>query len=523
MRELELTTVFGNPGSTELEFLHDWPADFRYMLGLQESIVVSMADGYAQATGRAAMVNLHSAAGVGHAMGSIYTAFRNHSPLVLTAGQQARSLLPYRPFLGAAQATELPRPYVKWSCEPARAEDVPLALLQAYIIAMQRPRGPVFISIPSDDWSRETTFARNTTANIDAVTDPAAVAKIAEKLASARRPALIFGAGIARDEARRTAVALSERLGCDVYAAPIPSRSSFDETHPLFKGVLPAIPELLFKALRGYDVVLVAGAPAFTFHVEGDIAAATDFGEILHVTDDPDTAASSIGNLVTVCSPGLAIEKILERLPGSKTQHRGEARKPPRLGTGAELSAEYVAELTAELLPAKCAVVEEAPSHKEIFQGQRMFGMDREYFAMSSGGLGFALPAAVGIAASGRFPHTVCIVGDGSAMYTIQALHAAAQKNFPISFLVLNNIGYGAMRAFSRMMKGSGAPGIDLPGLDFVRLSEGHGVPGRRVEESSEVESALSEAFRHDGPMLVDFRVGQQVAALYGMDEMDAD
>src|SRR6188768_1844298 len=154
MRELGLTTIFGNPGSTELPLFRDFPADFRYVLGLQESVVVGMADGYAQATRNAAFVNLHSAAGVGHAMGNIFTAHKNRTPMVITAGQQARSILPYDPFLFSGQATELPKPYVKWSCEPARAEDVPLAIAHGYYVAMQPPCGPVLISIPSDDWAR---------------------------------------------------------------------------------------------------------------------------------------------------------------------------------------------------------------------------------------------------------------------------------------------------------------------------------------------------------------------------------
>ncbi|RZJ52592.1 MAG: benzoylformate decarboxylase, partial [Acidovorax sp.] len=125
LRGLRIDTIFGNPGSTELPLFLDFPADFRYILGLQESVVVGMADGYAQATHNAAFVNLHSAAGVGHAMGNIFTAHKNRTPMVITAGQQARSILPFDPFLFSGQATELPKPYVKWSIEPARAEDVP--------------------------------------------------------------------------------------------------------------------------------------------------------------------------------------------------------------------------------------------------------------------------------------------------------------------------------------------------------------------------------------------------------------
>src|SRR5215510_205056 len=154
LRAFRLTTVFGNPGSTELPMFRDFPADFRYVLGLQESLAVGMADGFAQATRNAAFVNLHSAVGVGHALGNLFTAYRNQTPLVVVAGQQARSILPFEPFLFASQATEFPKPYVKWSCEPARAEDVPAAIARAYYLAMQAPRGPTFVSIPVDDWDR---------------------------------------------------------------------------------------------------------------------------------------------------------------------------------------------------------------------------------------------------------------------------------------------------------------------------------------------------------------------------------
>ena len=154
LRGLGMTTVFGNPGSTEIPFLGEWPNSLRYVLGLQEASVVAMADGYARASGRAAFCNLHSAAGVGHALGNVFTAHRNQAPLVITAGQQARELLPHQPFLGATDAAQFPKPYVKWSVEPARAEDVPAAVAQAWRVAMQRPRGPAFVSIPVDDWAR---------------------------------------------------------------------------------------------------------------------------------------------------------------------------------------------------------------------------------------------------------------------------------------------------------------------------------------------------------------------------------
>jgi benzoylformate decarboxylase len=206
-----MTTVFGNPGSTELPFFRNFPDDFRYVLGLQESVVVGMADGYAQATRNAALVNLHSAAGVGHAMGNIFTAYRNRTPLVITAGQQARSILPYEPFLFASQAARLPEPYVKWSCEPARGEDLPGAIARAYYLAMQPPCGPTFVSIPVDDWDREAVPQPKRTVSQHIAPDPSLLTEIAGRLNRARKPVFVAGFGVDRDDAFDDLVALAER------------------------------------------------------------------------------------------------------------------------------------------------------------------------------------------------------------------------------------------------------------------------------------------------------------------------
>src|SRR5690349_25019031 len=188
LRDLGMTTVFGNPGSTELPFLNDWPNDFRYILGLQEASVVAMADGYARATGNAAFCNLHSAVGIGHALGNVFSAFRNQTPLVITAGQQVRSLLPIQPFLWATNAAEFPKPYVKWSGEPARAEDVPAALAHAYHVAMQRPCGPTFVSIPIDDWEAQTRPMASRAVSRDVGPDPQMLDALVRALAAAERP-----------------------------------------------------------------------------------------------------------------------------------------------------------------------------------------------------------------------------------------------------------------------------------------------------------------------------------------------
>src|SRR5579884_2076449 len=186
MRDLGMTTVFGNPGSTELRFLRDWPEDFRYVMGLHEGAVVAMADAFAQLTGNAAFVNLHSAGGVGNAMGAIFTANRNYAPLVIVAGQQTRAMLPSDPFLYAEDATTLPRPYVKWAIEPARAADVPRAILRAYTVAMQRPYGPAFVSVPEDDWDADADPVEARRVVDDPVPDDATVDELVAHIAAAK-------------------------------------------------------------------------------------------------------------------------------------------------------------------------------------------------------------------------------------------------------------------------------------------------------------------------------------------------
>ncbi len=271
MRRLGMTSMFGNPGSTELPLFRNFPDDFRYVLGLQEAVVVGMADGYAQATRNAAFVNLHSAAGVGNAMGNIFTAFKNRTPMVITAGQQARSILPFDPFLASREATELPKPYVKWSVEPARAEDVPLAIARAYYIAMTPPRGPVFVSIPVDDWDRPAEFVpRAWSSAARCGRTRRARRRSARRSTPAERPAFVVGGAVDRDGAWDDVVAprrASQRARV---------RRADDRALQLSRGPsavrgLPAgrCASGSSNCSAGTTSIFVIGAPAFTYHVEG--------------------------------------------------------------------------------------------------------------------------------------------------------------------------------------------------------------------------------------------------------------
>ncbi|TYL83688.1 benzoylformate decarboxylase, partial [Bradyrhizobium rifense] len=422
LRSFGIKRVFGNPGSTELPFLSDWPDDIDYVLALQEASAVGMADGYAQATRNAGFVNLHSAAGVGNALGNIYTAHRNQTPLVITAGQQARSILPLQAFLYAERASEFPRPYVKYSVEPARPEDVPAAIARAYYTAMQAPCGPTFVSIPIDDWTHATApiEARKVSREIGPEAD--AMKALVAALGSAKHPALVVGPGVDRAGAVDLMVRVAEKAKASVWVSPFSARCSFPERHPQFAGFLHASPAQLSDALREHDLVVVIGAPVFTFHVEGHAAIFDGGATIFQITDDPDAAAVTPVGTSIIATMKPALSALLDLLPESKRAAPKGRTLPPAPQAADPLPVEFLLHSLSQAMPDGASLVEEVPSHRPAMQKfLPMRGQD-SFYTMASGGLGYSLPAAVGMALGKPKTRTVCLIGDGSAMYSIQAL-----------------------------------------------------------------------------------------------------
>jgi benzoylformate decarboxylase len=515
LRAFGIKKVFGNPGSTELPFLSDWPNDIDYVLGLQEASVVGMADGYAQATHNAGFVNLHSAAGLGNALGNIYNAHRNQTPLVITAGQQARSILPLQAFLYAERAAEFPRPYVKFSIEPARAEDVPAAIARAYYVAMQPPCGPTFVSVPIDDWTHPTPPVEARRVSREMGPDPDAIKTLAAALAASKHPALVVGPAVDRAEAVQLMVRLAEKAHAAVWVSPFSARCSFPERHPQFAGFLNASPAQVSDALRAHDVVVVIGAPVFTFHVEGHASIFDGATAIFQITDDPDAAAVTPAGPSIIATMKPALAKLIEMLPEAKRAMPAGRSLPLAPRAGDPISAEFALHTLSTAMPDDAVLVEEAPSHRPAMQKfMPMRGQD-SFYTMASGGLGHGLPASVGVALGRPGARTVCLIGDGSAMYSIQALWTAAQRKLPLTVVVLNNSGYGAMRSFSQVMQVRNVPGLDLPGIDFVKIAEGLGCDAVRVTKSSELAPALKRGLAHDGTSLIEVKVDSAVPLLY--------
>lgn len=513
MRHVGMTRIFGNPGSTELPLFKDFPDDFSYVLGLHEAVVVGMADGYAQATRRASFVNLHSAAGVGHAMANIFTAYKNRTPMVITAGQQARAILQFDPFLHSNQATELPKPYVKWSCEPARAQDVPQALARAYYIAMQEPKGPVLVSIPADDWAQAAEPVVPRTVGFESRPDPVVLHAMGDALDAADTPALVVGAAVDRGGAWAAVVALAERHQAKVYVAPMSGRCSFPEDHPLFGGFLPAMRERIVAALQGHDVVLAVGAATFTYHVEGHGPHIAPGTQLLQLIEDPAIAAWSPVGTAAVGNIRLGVKELLQRpVPAARPTPAPKASPPPAQppAAGERMSVAWAMQTLAQLRDRASIVVEEAPSSRPVIQQYLPIYESGTFYTMCSGGLGHSLPAAVGVALAQPQRKVIAVIGDGSAMYAIQALWSAAQLRLPITVVILKNRRYAALQDFAKVFgyrDGEPVEGTALPDLDFVALAHGHGCVGVRVDDAHALADVLRQALQAEAPILVEVEV----------------
>ncbi|RVU20008.1 benzoylformate decarboxylase [Streptomyces antnestii] len=504
-----LTTIFGNPGSNELPFLAELPDTFRYVLGLHEGAVVGMADGYAQATGRPVLVNLHAASGSGNAMGALTNAVASRTPLVLVAGQQVRPAIGPEANLASVDAPALMKPLVGWAAEPACAQDVPRALAQALFEA-ELQRRPTYLSVPYDDWAADA--GENSLALLGrrvqrADTPSAEQARwLVEQLTGARRPLLVLGGDIDSAGLFDDAVRLAERLGSPVWAAPSLFRLPFPNRHPLFRGVLPAGIGPVSEAFEGHDLVLVLGAPVFRYHEHLPGSYLPEGTRLIQVTDDASAVARAPMGEALLASPAAAVGLLLAALdtPREPAEPAAADYRPapePRTSDDARLHPEEVFAALRDELPHDTAYVVESTSTNSSWWRQMDLRHSGSYYFPAAGGLGFGLPGAVGVAMGQPDRPVVGVIGDGSANYGITALWTAAQHRVPLTVVLLRNGTYGALRWFGGLLGVPDAPGLDIPGLDFTRIAEGYGVPSQHVSDPEELRAVLAE--RPDHPRLV--------------------
>jgi benzoylformate decarboxylase len=527
-----VTHLFGNPGTTELpimEVVPDFP-QLKFVLGLQESIVMAMADGYCRASGRLAAANVHVMPGLGNAMGALYNAKFSGSPVILTAGQQEQGHgllepLLYDPLVPVAQ------PLVKWAVEVTRAADLPRILHRAAKIALTPPTGPVFLSLPGDVLDETVDVDMGRPVRIDASFLPRedTLKRVAEMLLAARRPAIIAGQELAQRDAFAEAAELAELLGAAVYQSSVPYTAQFPSAHPAFMGALTRQQKQVRATLEPYDLLLCLGADLLRMSVYSPIEPLPENLPVIHVSERPHELGKNYRtDLAVQADVKQTLLSLLPLLRERSDRRRAEARlselKPNNWNTqrdrariDAMLAAEtapidpaYLMLRFTESLPRDAVVVDEGLVSTYSLPKLLALAGPKDYYGLASGGLGFAVPGAVGISMALPGRPIAALVGDGAAMYGIQGLWTAAHHRLPITYIVANNRGYRIIKErLVSFRKTDRFTGMDLrdPDIDFVSLAASFGLAARRVTDPQDIAPALREAFAGGVPNLVDVRV----------------
>jgi benzoylformate decarboxylase len=514
LRACGMLDIFANPGSTEVPFLVDLPADLRFVLALHEASVVGLATGHALATGQPAFVLLHSTPGLGNAVNALATARVNRAPLVVVTGQQDRRHVALEPFL-AGRLDGLAGSYPVWVGQPAIAQDVPAAIRRAWHEASYR-RGPALVVVPMDDWRAQTAeglgLAAPAAVRRPAAADDTTAAEIAGILDGARSPALVVGSEADDPETWRALTALVERLGCPVWQEAFGARAGFPQDHPQFAGHLPTGRSGLRTTLAPYDVVLVVGAAAFRQYLYEPGPLVQPGTTVVVVSDDADTVHHSHAELGVVADPGgtcARLAQLVERR-GSAFVAPVDRAEEPSPTAGDPLRATQVFTALAARLPADVVLVEETPSSRPDLHRLLPARAPRGFVSAAMGGLGFALPAAAGLRMGDPTRPVVAVVGDGSSLYGIHALWSAARYECGVLFVVLSNGGYAVMDQLAEAAGGK-PPWPAFEDVDVAGLATSLGCPAVRIGNLSSLVETLDEVVpslaRRREPLLLDVRV----------------
>jgi benzoylformate decarboxylase len=501
LRELELTTIFSNPGSTEVPFLVDLPGDFSFVLALHEGSVVGMATGYAIASGRPALALLHTTAGLGNGVSAIATARVNRAPLVVLVGQQDRRHLAQEPFL-AGRLAGLAGDYPLAVHQPVRAQDVPGTIRQAFHEAVTG-RGPVLVIVPMDDWlapapEGHEVFGARTVLRPPAA-DEASAAALADALAAAASPALVVGARADGAAAWAAVVALAEALGCPVWQEAFGAQAGFPQDHPLFAGHLPAHRARLRSLLAGHDVVLTVGCEVFRQYpyVEGPLVEPGT--RLLAVSDDAAEVHRSPVELGVIGHPAAVCERVVAALrsragaaDGSGSPGSPQFPEPPPPPPAPPLRAGHVLDALARRLAPETVLFEECPSNKPELHQRLRIRRPLGFLTPAMGGLGFTLPAAIGVRMARPDRPVVAVLGDGSSLYAIQGLWSAGRYGAGVLFVVLANGRYAIMDRLAEQASGAGA-WPDFAALSVATIARGFGAEAVECETVDEVEAALDD------------------------------
>jgi benzoylformate decarboxylase len=532
--------IFGNPGTTEtplLDSLVSYP-QIQYIMSLHEGVAVGAASFYAQATGRTAVANLHVAPGLGNAIGAIYGALKASSPLVVTAGQQDTRMRLTNPVLGH-DLVAMAAPVTKWSVQVERADELAPILRRAFKVATDAPRGPVFVSLPIDVLEQETAVEAVGPGKLwrSSHPDPRGVEEVASLILKSNSPAIIASDDVARSGATEALVMLAETIGASVWFEGLRHHASFPTSHPSFRQSLPPDAAQIRKALGSSDLVILLGGPFFEdiWYAEGSHF--PDGAVVVQIEESPERLAFNHrldGGIVGEMSTSIAaLTNALRSRQGGEFQHAAKRRN----GALAELSARdkeaYRARLEkswkrepssmprvmAELrrgLPDDAVIVDESITASLDLARTFDYRGPGDYFSGRGGGIGQGLSGALGVKVAMPDRPVVAVSGDGSAMYSVQALWTAAHHKLAIVFVILSNREYRILKHNVDVWRQNFEAGtqhpyqqMDLtgPDLDFVHLAAGMGVEGVRVEKADDIASVLATAVAANRPYLIEIAI----------------
>lgn len=538
LKQEGVRVMFGNPGTTELPLMDAFAAEqeLRYVLALQEAPAMSMADGYAQASGNIVAVNLHAAPGLGNAMGMLYDAKMAGAPVLVTAGQHEQRFNFQEPLLWA-DLPALARPLVKWSEEVRRLADLPRAIHRAVKTALAPPMGPVFLSLPGDiltdsadlDLGAPSRVARNIRGDAEAVRRAAAI------IAKADNPIIIAGDCVAEGDALQELVALAETMGAPVYDEGMASRAMFPSSHPLYRGPIIRLPGVIRNLIAQHDLIVSIGGDLFTLSLPGEVECLPDGFPVVHLDTNPWELGKNFPEAVSIFGePKVTLPELTTALHDARSaaQRTGAVRRLERVKAACledlakfHQAADAVAgrnpihpmalmQMIGTLLPAEAVVIDETVSSGV---GVRRFLKSddaKSFFGLRGGGIGWGLPAAIGVKLALPDRPVVALIGDGSAMYTIQGLWTAAREKLNVVFVIINNYSYRILKQRANAMRGHAAQtdnyvamDLDRPRVDFCSVGRGLGLTAHRATTLSEVGDLIKAGLAADGPSLIDVEV----------------
>jgi len=531
-----VTHVFGNPGTTELALMEAMPdaRGIQYVLGLQESVVLSMADGFARASGRLTACNLHCTPGLGHALGALYNAKFSGSPLIVTAGQYeiGYGLLEpmlYEPLVPIAQ------PFVKWAYEIQRMEDLPLVVHRAAKIALTPPFGPVFLSLPGSilDDEAELELGHPTRVHAHGIPAQSVQHALVDAMLASVSPMIIAGRELDEQNAMSDAAQIAELLGAPVYHEPIPYNTRFPTAERTFMGDLSRNQSKVRDLLSKHDLLIVLGADLLRMSAYSEVDPMPEGLKVIHISErDWELGKNYPTDIAVRAGVGETLRSLVPMIRAKRTpKHSASAND--RLASLSErnwqqqrdalvarleqapastpIDPQQLALRIANVANAYSAiVVEEAPTTAPLLASLLVTDRPRSAFGLASGGLGFGMGGAVGAALAQPASPVIAMIGDGSAMYAIQALWTAAHLKLSITYVIVNNRSYRIIKERMVSMRNCDQfLGMDLinPALDFVAMGKGMGVHSLRVNSTDELDTALERAVASRSPTLIEVSV----------------